>query len=239
MRVHAAGRGPAVFLHGPWGLAWEPFLDGLASASPCTRPSIPAPRGRPGRHLPLDSLWDLVLCYDEVFDAAAIANGVIGHSFGGMVAWRWRRRRRARAKLVLINPIGLWRDDAPVVNWMLLIAAGVAGPRCSPTRAGRRPRCSVPDDPEDAAQTRTAWVAWYRKVHLADPRQGPQETHPPHQRVHTPRVGPWRPPRPLVYADEFARRLSGRDSRSKNVAHFPHLEQPEAVAGLVESFLKG
>jgi pimeloyl-ACP methyl ester carboxylesterase len=30
MRVLSAGAGPAlVFLHGPWGLTWDPFLDDL------------------------------------------------------------------------------------------------------------------------------------------------------------------------------------------------------------------
>ena len=45
---------------------------------------------------------------------------------------------------------------------------------------------------------------------------------------------------PLAYADEFARRLARtRLEVVKNAGHSPHLEQPEAVAGLVESFLKG
>ena len=43
MRVLSAGAGPAlVFLHGPWGLEWDPFLDdlarrrdGFASSTPC------------------------------------------------------------------------------------------------------------------------------------------------------------------------------------------------------------
>ena len=35
MRVLSAGSGPALlFLHGPWGLAWDSFLDDLARR-PC------------------------------------------------------------------------------------------------------------------------------------------------------------------------------------------------------------
>ena len=44
MRVLSAGAGPAlVFLHGPWGLTWDSFLDDLARASRFMRSSI---RGR-------------------------------------------------------------------------------------------------------------------------------------------------------------------------------------------------
>ena len=33
IRVHSEGNGPPlVFLHGPWGLTWDPFLDELAKS---------------------------------------------------------------------------------------------------------------------------------------------------------------------------------------------------------------
>ena len=45
---------------------------------------------------------------------------LIGHSFGGMVAAEIAAAMPERARrLVLIDPVGLWRDDLPVKNWML------------------------------------------------------------------------------------------------------------------------
>jgi pimeloyl-ACP methyl ester carboxylesterase len=40
-----------------------------------------------------------------------------------------------------------------------------------------------------------------------------------------------------VYAEEFSRRLpSARIELVKEAGHAPHLEQPEATAGLVQAF---
>jgi pimeloyl-ACP methyl ester carboxylesterase len=44
---------------------------------------------------------------------------------------------------------------------------------------------------------------------------------------------------PLVYAEEFARRLTrARTEVVKNAGHAPHLEEPEVTARLVHAFLK-
>ncbi len=78
--------------------------------------------GAPDDIYQLDGLWDLVLCYDELLDALGLEQAVlVGHSFGGMVACEVAAASARRARrLVLIDPIGLWRDSDPVVNWMML-----------------------------------------------------------------------------------------------------------------------
>ena len=73
----------------------------------------------------LDSLWDLILCHDELLTALKIEEAlVVGHSFGGMVACELAASypRRVR-RLALIDPIGLWRDTDPIVNWVKLSPA--------------------------------------------------------------------------------------------------------------------
>ena len=147
MRVHVKGQGPAlVYFHGPWGLAWSPFLDALARAFTVYAPEHPGTTpGEPDTIHQIDSLWDLVLCYDEMLEQLQIAEAaLVGHSFGAMMACEVAAARPSRARrLALIDPIGLWRDDAPVVNWMLLVAPGAAGPRVPRRgRARRRRRCS-------------------------------------------------------------------------------------------------
>src|SRR5262249_59796696 len=43
------------------------------------------------------------------------------YSFGGMMAAEEAANNPRRvSRLVLLNPIGLWRDDAPVKNWMVM-----------------------------------------------------------------------------------------------------------------------
>ena len=65
-RVLSQGNGPAlVFLHGPWGLTWDPFLDALSKDFTVHAPEHPGTTpGSPDEIYRLDNLWDLVLCYD-------------------------------------------------------------------------------------------------------------------------------------------------------------------------------
>src|SRR5712692_2376127 len=121
-RVKVAGSGlPLVFLHGAYGLQWDPFLDGLARSHKVYAPEHPGTTpGAPDSLKPLDNVWDLVLYYYELLDALGLnAPAVVGHSFGGMVAAEIAATNPSRvSKLVLIDAIGLWRDDIPVRNWM-------------------------------------------------------------------------------------------------------------------------
>ena len=60
---------------------------------------------------------------------------LVGHSFGAMMACEVAALRPARVRrLALIDPIGLWLDDAPVINWMLLAPAGDARARLQRSR---------------------------------------------------------------------------------------------------------
>ena len=123
-RVLVKGEGPAVvFLHGPWGLTWGPFLDALAERFRVYAPEHPGTTpGAPDVVHEIDGLWDLVLCYDELLEGLGLSEAtLVGHSFGAMMACEVAAQRPARVRrLALLDPIGLWRDDAPVVNWMLL-----------------------------------------------------------------------------------------------------------------------
>ena len=120
IRVLSKGNGPAlVFFHGPWGLTWDPFLDELARDFTVHAPEHPGTTpDAPDDAYKLDGLWDLVLCYEELLDALGLERAaLVGHSFGGMVACELAAAypRRARA-LALIDPIGLWRESAPIVK---------------------------------------------------------------------------------------------------------------------------
>jgi len=115
---------PLVFLHGPWGLRSDrDFLDRLAATHRIYAPRHPGTTpGDPDAIHQLDEWWDLVVYYGELLDRLGLgAPALVGHSFGGMVACEIAAAMPERVKrLVLIDPLGLWRDELPVNNWMIL-----------------------------------------------------------------------------------------------------------------------
>jgi pimeloyl-ACP methyl ester carboxylesterase len=248
IRVHVQGAGPAVvFFHGPWSLTWGPFLDALARHFTVYAPEHPGTTpGEPDTIQHVDSLWDLVLCYDELLEHLKLRDVMLaGHSFGAMMACEVAAMHSSRVKrLVLIDPIGLWRDNAPVINWMLL------GPPEMPAYVFEKPDgaaakalFSVPDDPEEAAlaRTRLTWAMGATgKFIWPIPDKGLKKRI---HRIAAPTLLVWGEGDRLVpraYAKEFAGRLA--DTRLEVVAgagHAPHLEQPESTARVVQAFLKG
>ena len=247
-RVRVEGQGPpVVFFHGPWGFAESSFVGALARSSTVYAPEHPGTTpGEPDSIHQVDSLWDLVLCYDEVLDQLHLADvALVGHSFGAMMACEVAALRPARARrLVLIDPIGLWRDDAPVINWMMLSSEDI--PRHvfrEPDGAAAQALFAVPDELEAAAQARTR-ITWAMgatgKFIWPIPDKGLKKRI--HRIASTPALLVWGEEDRLVpraYADEFARRLTkSRVEIVKGTGHAPHLEQPDTTAQLVESFLK-
>ena len=247
LRVLSKGSGPAlVFFHGPWGLTWDPFLDTLARDFTVHAPEHPGTTpGAPDDIYQLDGLWDLVLCYDELFDVLELEQAVlVGHSFGGMVACEVAAASPRRVRqLVLIDPIGFWRDADPVVNWMALDPPEIRRRlfRDPESEAARR----VFGDAEDqaaaaAARVRLTWAMGATgKFIWPIPDKGLKKRI---HRVKAPALVLWgKDDRlvPPVYADEFTQRLPGaRLQMVEQAGHAPHLEQPDAVARIVREFAR-
>jgi pimeloyl-ACP methyl ester carboxylesterase len=127
--VEVSGRGsPVVYLHGPWGLAPDrAFIVRLAERHTVYAPKFPGTsRGDHSSIHTLDTWLDLVVYHGELFDRLELAAPVlVGHSFGGLVAAEFAAAApKSVGRLVLIDPVGLWRDDLPVKNWMLLSPDG-------------------------------------------------------------------------------------------------------------------
>jgi pimeloyl-ACP methyl ester carboxylesterase len=248
LRVQVKGEGPAVvYFHGPWGLTWGPFLEALARSFTVYAPEHPGTTpGSPDAIQHVDTLWDLVLCHDELLDRLGLADvALAGHSFGALVACVVAAQRPARVRrLALIDPIGLWRDDAPVTNWMLGALSELANSVfVDPGASVAQALFTIPDDPEEAAlaRTRLMWAMGATgKFIWPIPDKGLRKRI---HRIQAPTLLVWgREDRlvPLVYADEFSRRLPGaRIEVVEKAGHAPQLEQPEATARLVEAFFKG
>ena len=247
-RVKIAGQGPPlVFFHGPTGLVWDPFLDSLAESFTVYAPEHPGTTpGDPDAVKVLDGLWDLVLYHYELFDQLGLeAPGVVGHSYGGMLAAEVAATNPDRVgRLVLIDPIGLWRDDAPVKNWMSMAPEAIAKASFyDPEGPVAKQVLDLPEDPEARidAQLHSIWsLSCTDKFIWPIPDKGLKKRL---HRVKAPTLIIWGQADDLVspvYAQEFASRIAGaRVEIVDEAAHVPQLEQMGRVSGLVRDFLAG
>ena len=245
-RIHVAGQGPPlVYLHGAAGLMWDDFLEGLSQGHTVYAPEHPGTTpGDPDAIKPLDDLWDLVLYYYELFDGLGLESpAVVGHSFGGMVASEIAATAPGRvSKLVLLNPIGLWRDDAPVKNWMVMSPDDLGKELFSePDGPVAKRVLAEPEDPEErmTAKIQGIWnLGCTGKFTWPIPDKGlSKRLH----RVQAPTLVIWGQQDgivPAIYAQEFADRISGATSVIvERAAHVPQLEQLDQVSRLVKEFL--
>lgn len=245
-KVKTAGSGPPlVYLHAAGGPIWDPFVEGL-----CERYTVYAPHhpgtGETARDsiYAVESLWDLVLIYEELFDALNLgAVPVIGTSFGGMMACELGAHRPERvSKMVLLDPIGLWRDDAPIAPYMLmppdkLVATLYKHLDSAPVQAALK----MPDDPKQVAVI-TADLVWALgatgKFVWPIPDKGLKKRL---HRVKAPTLIVWGEDDALVspvYAKEFAARISGaRVEIIKDCGHVPQVERLDVLEPLVRKFL--
>ncbi len=121
--LHRGGEGdPVVFLHGAGGPIWEDFLGTLGEDREVFSPHLPGttpepPNPQPNAIREVDDLMDLLICYDEMLSKLDFDFPVplVGHSLGGMLACELAAMYPDKfSKLVLIAPVGIWRDEHPI-----------------------------------------------------------------------------------------------------------------------------
>jgi pimeloyl-ACP methyl ester carboxylesterase len=249
MRVKTAGRGaPLVYLHPAAGLHFDPFLMALGSDYSIFAPELPGTStGDPNAIHAVDNLADLVLIYEEAMTKLNLPGTpvVVGQSFGGMLAAELASYfPKLFAKVVLCDPIGLWRSDLPIANWMITAAPELPSllfknPACDAAKAMFTP----PSDPA-AAVTALSSMVWALgctgKFVWPIPEKG---LHKRLHRLAAPTLIVWGEDDALVpvgYAREFGSRIAGsRVEIVRNAGHIPQAEQMETTLALVRNFLAG
>ena len=245
-KVKTAGSGPPlVYLHAAGGPIWDDFIEGLTERFTVYAPHHPG-TGETLREsiYAVQSLWDLVLIYDEILDALGLASvPVIGTSFGGMMACELAAHRPERvSKMVLLDPIGLWRDDAPVAPYMVmppekLLATLYKHLDAAPVQKAIK----MPEDPKEAAVV-IADLIWSLgatgKFVWPIPDKGlKRRLH----RVTADTLIVWGEDDALVssvYAAEFAARIAkARVEIIKDCGHVPQVERLDVLRPMVASFL--
>jgi len=244
--VEISGSGPPlVYLHGPWGLAPDrAFVERLAERHKVFAPKFPGTStGDPNSVHALDGWHDLAVYCGELFDKLEVTSpAVVGHSFGGLLAAEFAAAApRAVGRLVLIDPVGLWRDDRPVQNWMLIPdTARRVALFADPDGEAARRFFEVPADPAARVETLSQMI-WAQACTgkfvwpIAD-RGLSRRIH----RIAAPTLIVWGEADRIiapVYAQEFAKRIAGAPVKLIDQAgHLPHLEQPERVVAAIAKF---
>jgi pimeloyl-ACP methyl ester carboxylesterase len=247
LRVKSIGRGaPVVYLHPAAGLHFDPFLAALSADYTILAPELPGTSaGDPTAIHAVDSLTDLVLIYEEAITKLGLSATpmVVGQSFGGMLAAELASYfPKLFAKVVLCDPIGLWRPDLPIANWMTTPASDLPSllfknPGCEAAKAMFTP----PSDPS-AAATAIASMVWALgctgKFVWPIPEKG---LHKRLHRLAAPTLIVWGEDDALIpvgYAREFGARIAGsRVEIVRDAGHIPQAEQTDATLALVRSFL--
>lgn len=247
-KVKVRGSGPPlVYLHAAGGPIWDPFVEWLTESYTVYAPHHPG-TGETARDsiYAVDSLWDLILIYDEILDALHLASiPIVGTSYGGMVACELAAYRPERvSKMVLLDPIGLWRDDAPVAPYMLmppdkLVATLYKHLDSPPVQAALK----MPDDPKELALV-TADLIWAfgatGKFVWPIPDKGLKKRL---HRVRAETLIVWGEDDALVssvYANEFAARIANsRVEIINDCGHVPQVERLEVLKPIMARFLQG
>ena len=238
--VLAAGRGaPLVYFHSYYERrAWSPFLDLLARSFSVYAPAHPGVAGSTGIET-LDDLLDLTLAYDELLGALGIEHAhLVGHAFGGMAAAEIAAVFPARAtSLTLVSPLGLWRDDAQPADILILPADELAGVlwRDPASRTALDWAVGSGGDPDDIAaqveslQRRSSMAKFVWPI----PDKGIQRRL---HRVAAPTLLMWGDEdraNPVIYAEQWQRRIKGAALRLLPGGHMILHEVPEAAARAV------
>ena len=237
---------PLVFLHGPWGLRSDlDFLNQFAGTFTVYAPKHPGTSDGDSEAVhQVDDWLDLVVYYGELLDRLKLNTTVlVGHSFGGLLACEIAAAMPERvSRLALIDPVGLWRDDLPVKNWMIMSNADLRNALfAAPTGEVAEKFFGLPTENTARIDAQVGFIwsqACTGKFVWPIPDKGLKKRI---HRIVMPTLIVWGQADGVIapaYAEEFGRRIvNSRVAMIQAAGHLPHLEQPHDVVRLVREFL--
>jgi pimeloyl-ACP methyl ester carboxylesterase len=244
LRVLAGGRGaPLVYFHSfHEAEPWSPLLDRLAERFTVYAPLHPGAPGSSGIES-IDDVHDLTLVHDELLDALALPSPhLLGHGFGGMAAAELAAVFPRRVgRLALMSPYGLWLDATPNADLLILPLEDLLDTMwADPHSDAARRWAAAPDaDPDNvpgmagSLQRRAAMA----KIVWPIPDKGLlKRLH----RVAAPTLLLWGDSdraNPLVYAEQWQRRIKGAALKILPGGHMLPHESPAATAAALLEFL--
>ena len=242
--VAQAGAGdPLLFLHGSAGLREGEYLDLLAKQFTVYAPTHPG-FGQSEGIDHIEDIIDLALYYHDVMDALGIESAhVVGHSLGGMLAAELAALCPHRVRrLVLVNPVGFWRDDEPVLDFFTmspdqLLPYVVHDPESPAVKEAFAPPTEPAAAMEAMYQRMQAFTSAGKFLWPIPDKGLKRRIH----RIQSPTLIVWGESDRLVspsYAEDFRSRI--RDSKvviMKECAHMPMFEKRDEFVSLVTEFL--
>jgi pimeloyl-ACP methyl ester carboxylesterase len=250
LHVKVAGDGPPVlYFHPHSGLAWNPFLDQLATRHTVYAPEHPGTSaGDPHAIAQVQTFTELLLAYDEAIAALGLDRpAAIGQSFGGMVAADLAATfPRLLSRLVLLAPAGLWRDDAPIPLMQMVTGPPEEVPGylfAHPDSEAARAATALPSDPALIPKA-IAQAAW--NIGCTTKFSWPIADHGLGRRLHrvdVPTLVVWGRRDaliPVAYAAEFGDRITGSQVELiDDCGHAVQADQPQRTWTAISKFLAG
>lgn len=250
--VEAGDGAPLLFLHGAGGVpAWDGVLPLLARSFHVYAPLLPGFGQSTGLEYLEDQL-DLFLHGFDVVDALQLQRPfVLGESMGGWIAAEMAALRPDKiGRLALAAPVGLWRDEAPVVDMFGMMGHEMVpflfhDTTCPAAQAMLGLSQLVSDKDDRSAEQVETLIAMARGARTAAkflfpiPENGLERRL---WRIQAPTLIVWGTHDRFVapsYADLFAARISGAQVvKVPNAGHLIGLEQPDAYAAAVVHWAK-
>ena len=236
------GTGPALlFLHGYDGHPGEsPFLQALGASRTVIAPAHPGFDESEDVHS-IEDVVDLALAYRQVIESEAGGPvDLVGHSMGAMIAAEVAALSpHLVRKLVLLNPFGLWLDEAPIPDLFVMTPGELkratwAGPPAEATPANGKP----------AAPDKAAMIRRYRNFGAASRYLWPIPDRGFRKRaryVQSPSLALFGSADgliPTAHAAAWEQAVPGCRTKVLEGGHMLPYEQPDAVAGIVATFLE-
>jgi pimeloyl-ACP methyl ester carboxylesterase len=244
-RVYRAGRGqPLLWLHGELGMQHFPAeLEQLARSYDVIAPVHPGWDDTPGlAHV--DDVHAMVVYYQDFADALGLTSfALAGHSLGGLFAAELAAARPDLVtRLVLVAPMGLWLDEAPVADIFTLLpeefAASLFADPANPAVADLTRAPANEDEAADMIYSRLANLSATGKFIWPIPDKGlSKRLH----RIKAPALLVWGDRDRLVppaYGEAFRSRLARAELATiAGAGHMVQAEKPAEFASAVTSFL--